>query len=99
MGEYQRKRRRNVALEHVPLFSTCWDLEEVHLGEVFQEVSGAGTRSRTRDLLITNQLLYQLSYAGTVGDAMIADTADISSVLGSHFSVFCPLFGHCVLPV
>ena len=26
--------------------------------------SGAGTRSRTRDLLITNQLLYQLSYAG-----------------------------------
>jgi hypothetical protein len=25
---------------------------------------GAGTRSRTRDLLITNQLLYQLSYAG-----------------------------------
>ncbi len=28
--------------------------------------SGAGTRSRTRDLLITNQLLYQLSYAGIV---------------------------------
>ena len=27
--------------------------------------NGAGTRSRTRDLLITNQLLYQLSYAGT----------------------------------
>ena len=25
---------------------------------------GAGTKSRTRDLLITNQLLYQLSYAG-----------------------------------
>ena len=25
---------------------------------------GAGSRSRTRDLLITNQLLYQLSYAG-----------------------------------
>ena len=25
---------------------------------------GAGTMSRTRDLLITNQLLYQLSYAG-----------------------------------
>jgi hypothetical protein len=29
-------------------------------------VFGAGTRSRTRDLLITNQLLYQLSYAGIV---------------------------------
>ena len=26
---------------------------------------GAGTKSRTRDLLITSQLLYQLSYAGT----------------------------------
>jgi hypothetical protein len=25
---------------------------------------GAGTMSRTRDLLITSQLLYQLSYAG-----------------------------------
>ncbi len=28
---------------------------------------GAGTKSRTRDLLITSQLLYQLSYAGTTG--------------------------------
>src|SRR5690554_768361 len=27
--------------------------------------NGAGTRSRTRDLLITSQLLYQLSYAGS----------------------------------
>ena len=26
--------------------------------------TGAGTRTRTADLLITNQLLYQLSYAG-----------------------------------
>ncbi len=25
---------------------------------------GAGNRNRTHDLLITNQLLYQLSYAG-----------------------------------
>ena len=29
---------------------------------------GAGTRSRTRDLLITSQLLYQLSYTGVMGD-------------------------------
>ena len=28
---------------------------------------GAGTRSRTRDLLITSQLLYQLSYTGVLG--------------------------------
>ena len=29
---------------------------------------GAGTRNRTRDLLITSQLLYQLSYTGVMGD-------------------------------
>ena len=29
-----------------------------------QWISGAATKSRTRDLLITNQLLYQLSYSG-----------------------------------
>ncbi len=28
---------------------------------------GAGNRARTDDLLITNQLLYQLSYAGNNG--------------------------------
>lgn len=28
---------------------------------------GAGTRNRTRDLLITSQLLYQLSYTGKEG--------------------------------
>jgi hypothetical protein len=28
------------------------------------QVEGAGSRIRTDDLLITNQLLYQLSYAG-----------------------------------
>ena len=38
-------------------------LEIVGLSRVF----GAGTRTRTEDLLITNQLLYQLSYAGTDG--------------------------------
>ena len=30
-------------------------------------LNGAGTRSRTRDLLITSQLLYQLSYTGVLG--------------------------------
>ena len=29
-------------------------------------LSGAGERSRTLDLLITSQLLYQLSYTGTL---------------------------------
>ena len=31
------------------------------------DMSGAGNKSRTRDLMITNQLLYQLSYTGKVG--------------------------------
>jgi hypothetical protein len=32
--------------------------------ECYGSYFGAGSRNRTRDLLITNQLLYQLSYAG-----------------------------------
>ena len=35
---------------------------------VFVTLYGAGTKSRTRDLLITSQLLYQLSYTGVLGD-------------------------------
>jgi hypothetical protein len=35
---------------------------------VFLRKDGAGTRTRTEDLLITNQLLYQLSYAGQARD-------------------------------
>ena len=31
----------------------------------FIDLNGAPTRTRTADLLITNQLLYQLSYRGT----------------------------------
>ena len=31
------------------------------------ESTGAGSKNRTRDLLITNQLLYLLSYAGNSG--------------------------------
>jgi hypothetical protein len=42
---------------------------------------GAGTKSRTRDLLITNQLLYQLSYAGLFG---------LSLSRGAHYSLFVP---------
>jgi hypothetical protein len=34
-------------------------------GQKGHSVSGAGDRSRTYDLLITNELLYQLSYTGT----------------------------------
>ncbi len=38
----------------------------------FFRLDGAGTRNRTQDLLITNQLLYQLSYAGTAMGRIIS---------------------------
>ena len=48
---------------------TCPFLADTKKPEVITIASGfylygAGTKSRTRDLLITSQLLYQLSYAG-----------------------------------
>src|SRR5690606_22129900 len=42
---------------------------------------GAGERSRTSDLLITNQLLYQLSYTSTSTRPERARDADYSSAL------------------
>lgn len=36
-----------------------------HSGTLPYSINGAGGRIRTPDLLITNQLLYQLSYAST----------------------------------
>lgn len=32
--------------------------------ELYLDITGAGEQTRTADLLITNQLLYHLSYAG-----------------------------------
>ena len=49
--------------------------KKAHLSVSLFAKSGAGTRSRTRDLLITIQLLYQLSYTGVVG----ADYRDLIS--------------------
>ena len=40
---------------------------------------GAGDGTRTRDLLITNQLLYQLSYAGDSGRTAAVATAGITN--------------------
>ena len=40
-------------------------LQQVTIHELL--ANGAGNRVRTDDLLITNQLLYQLSYAGVHG--------------------------------
>ena len=44
-------------------------------GAFFGVAYGAGTRSRTRDLLITSQLLYQLSYTGVMGCEYIESDA------------------------
>ena len=38
--------------------------EPLHIFLYYIETNGADTKSRTRDLLITSQLLYQLSYVG-----------------------------------
>ena len=39
--------------------------------------TGAGDGTRTRDLLITSQLLYQLSYTGVNGDPERTRTVDL----------------------
>ncbi len=51
---------------------------------------GAGTKSRTRDLLITNQLLYQLSYAGfsnTIPLSKTSRTLILLSILGTVYLI------------
>ncbi|CDG15984.1 conserved hypothetical protein [Xenorhabdus innexi] len=51
-----------------PSKSVTADLQSAPFGRSgtppFQIFNGAGTKNRTRDLLITSQLLYHLSYAG-----------------------------------
>ncbi len=50
----------------VRLFGSTKTTKPLHFCRGFV-LYGAGTRSRTRDLLITSQLLYQLSYTGVLG--------------------------------
>ena len=49
-----------------PLLHTCQKRKgpALRLGQVVDSI-GAGERNRTLDLLITNELLYRLSYTGT----------------------------------
>ena len=51
------------------------------------EKSGAGERTRTADLLITNQLLYQLSYAGNPLEQVASGSRTVS---GGWSSGRCP---------
>ena len=55
-------------------------------GQAFQsKFKGAGSRIRTDDLLITNQLLYQLSYAGAVHmKAGLASSSSVRPMIALH---------------
>ena len=57
------------------------DLYPGYLCDLFRKF-GAGGRTRTDDLLITNQLLYQLSYAGEAGRrSILAHGSDLAGSL------------------
>jgi hypothetical protein len=75
LGHFERKRRRITGLRQ----GACGDHgQQKHANDLvhvvddpggtpagcWENINGADSRNRTRDLLITNQLLYQLSYAG-----------------------------------
>ena len=55
-----------VRTERIELSTTGWKPVTLPLRHA-RVNSGAGTRIRTPDLMITNQLLYQLSYTGKNG--------------------------------
>ena len=55
--------RQNEKTRHKAGFSGVPEILKAFYGTLY----GAGTRNRTRDLLITSQLLYHLSYTGVSG--------------------------------
>ena len=57
-------------------------------------MDGAESRTRTDDLLITNQLLYQLSYFGLLSDCIVRPVeGKVASKKLSAQSVFCIIQG------
>ena len=58
-----------------------------HSGTYPYKKTGAGGRTRTPDLLITNQLLYQLSYTSTLSTTFII-IAEHSRFVNSFFEFF-----------
>ena len=61
MVDSNHRRHRQQIYSLSPLATR--EIPHMHLGRCLQ--AGAGRRTRTPDLLITNQLLYQLSYTST----------------------------------
>src|SRR5471030_852862 len=59
--------RRNEKTRQKAGFSGVSEILKAFSGTLY----GAGTKNRTRDLLITSQLLYQLSYTGVMGGEYI----------------------------
>ncbi|CAN0641804.1 hypothetical protein BCEP27_11427 [Burkholderia cepacia] len=53
---------------------------------------GAGDRSRTYDLRITNALLYQLSYTGSREMKLYGDFRDLGNRFCEFFSACCRCF-------
>ena len=57
-----------------------------HSGTLPYSINGAGGRIRTPDLLITNQLLYQLSYT-SIFDPAEHMIADVSRFVNRYFAL------------
>ena len=83
-GERTKPLARLHGLQHncrAKTLSGFESVSETHLIYKYEEFtflgtcSGAGERTRTPDLLITNQLLYQLSYTSTL--CVLPETSDI----------------------
>ena len=66
-GGFEPPKSSTTDLQSAP-FGHSGTLPYAVLEAVGMERGGAGRRTRTPDLLITNQLLYQLSYTSTISD-------------------------------
>ena len=76
-------------------FTVCplWPLGNTPIFSL--QKNGAGGRTRTPDLLITNQLLYQLSYTSTL---MLEQYNTILFRCQAYFSNFLKIFIFFILP-
>jgi hypothetical protein len=72
-----------------PALPSWWEQiwERSFLSTLGDFKQGAGRRIRTDDLLITNQLLYQLSYAGADERKLTCLTALSSAILHASFTI------------
>jgi hypothetical protein len=74
---------------HQPADQTSGRLKRLTISE-----DGADDRNRTCDLLITNQLLYQLSYIGTWHELRLVSNDNSSKIQGFLVGTLLVLFFH-----